>query len=103
MNEYVLAGGIAVFAIGFGLKVYKRLHGQWKQAIADGEITLDEAIGLATSIEEVVEEVKTLPSVSAMKRMKKDELAALCVKHGVDAEGTKAILIEKLKEAVDNG
>lgn len=103
MNEYVLAGGIAVFAIGFGLKVYKKLNAQWKQAIADGEISLDEAIGLATSIQEVVEEVESLPSISAMKRMKKDELAKLCVEHGVDAEGTKAMLIEKLKEAVDNG
>ena len=101
MNEYVIAGGIAVFAIGFGLKHFKKLNIQWKKAIADGEITLDEAIGLATSIEEVVEEAKSLPTISAMKRMKKDELAELCVEHGVDAEGTKAILIEKLREAVE--
>ena len=101
MNEYMVAGGIAIFAIGFGLKHFKKLNAQWKEAIADGEISLDEAIGLATSVEEIVEEAKSLPSLSAMKRMKKDELAQLCVEHGVDAEGTKAILIEKLREAVE--
>lgn len=101
MNEYALAGGIALFAIGFGLTKGKQIHAQWKQAILDGEISIDEAIGLATSIEQLVEEAESLPTLSAMKRMKKDELAELCVKHGVDAEGTKAILIEKLKEAVE--
>lgn len=101
MNEYALAGGIALFAIGFGLTKGKQLLAQWKQAIADGEISLDEAIGLATSIEDLAEEVESLPSISAMKKMKKAELAELCVKYGVDAEGTKALLIENLKGALE--
>jgi len=102
MNEYVLAGGVALFAIGFGLKVLTKIHLQWKQAIADGEISLDEAIGLATSIQEVVEEVESLPSLSAINKMKKNELVALCEKHNIDTEGTKQILIEKLKELKNN-
>ena len=35
-----------------------------------------------------------------LKKMKKAELAELCVKYGVDAEGTKALLIENLKDAI---
>jgi hypothetical protein len=101
MNEYALAGGIALFAIGFGLTKGKQIHAQWKQALVDGEISLDEAIGLATSIDQLVEEAESLPSLSAMKRMKKNDLAELCVKHGVDAEGTKAILIDNLKGALE--
>ena len=101
MNEYVLAGGIALFAIGFGLTKGKKIHAQWKKAIADGEISIDEAIGLATSVQQLVEEAESLPSISAMKKMKKADLAELCVKHNVDAEGTKALLIEKLREAVE--
>lgn len=31
MNEYVLAGGIALFAIGFGLTKGKKIHAQWKK------------------------------------------------------------------------
>tara|TARA_Y100001937_G_C7114372_1_gene329372 strand:+ start:277 stop:585 length:309 start_codon:yes stop_codon:yes gene_type:complete len=101
MDELV-GMGLAIFVVGYGIKVLSKMSDKWKKAIADGEISLDEAIELATSIEEVVEEAKSLPSVSAMKRMKKDELAQLCIEHGVDAEGTKALLIEKLKESVKN-
>lgn len=73
-----------------------------EKAIADGEISIDEAIGLATSVQQLVEEAESLPSISAMKRMKKADLAELCVKHNVDAEGTKALLIEKLRRQLSD-
>ena len=53
MNEYALAGGIALFAIGFGLTKGKQLLAQWKQAIADGEISLDEGHSKASKPSEL--------------------------------------------------
>tara|TARA_B110000858_G_scaffold198533_1_gene266399 strand:- start:21107 stop:21409 length:303 start_codon:yes stop_codon:yes gene_type:complete len=97
MNEYMLATGIAVFAIGFGLRIYQKMNKQWKEAMADGEISLEEALALVSSAQQIIEEIETLPSLSKMKSMKKAELVSLCEKHGVDSEGTKAVLLEKLK------
>lgn len=98
MNEALMLGvGIGVFAIGFGLKHYRNLRTKIAQAMEDGEISLEEALMIADKIKEAVEEIESLPSLSAMKRMRKDELIALCAKHEVDTEGTKAILIERLQ------
>ena len=47
-------------------------------------------------VQDIVEEVRSLPSLSALKKMKKDELVALAEEHGVSVEGTKADLISAL-------
>ena len=64
--------------------------------MADGKITLDEVIDLAGDLKELVDK---LPSPSAMKKMKKDELIALANDNGLAVDGTKADLISRLEEA----
>jgi len=64
--------------------------------MADGKITLDEVIDLADDLKEIVDK---LPSPSAMKKMKKDELIALANENGLAVDGTKADLISRLEEA----
>lgn len=83
---------LAAIAVGLGLAGYKA----YKKLMADGEITLDEIIDLTEDIKEIV---KDLPSMSAMKKMKKAELIELANENGLDVDGTKADLISRLKEA----
>ena len=104
MNEELMLGiGVVVFVVGFGLKHYRKLRTAVEEALEDGQLTLDEAFEIVEDIQESVEEVKSLPSPSALKRMKKDDLAAMCVEYGIDEEGTKALLIERLQEMKNNG
>jgi|TARA_R100000482_G_scaffold4279_1_gene1491 polyhydroxyalkanoate synthesis regulator phasin len=104
MNEELMLGiGVVVFVVGFGLKHYRKLRTAVEEALEDGQLTLDEAFEIVEDIQESVEEVKSLPSASALKRMKKDDLAAMCVEYGIDEEGTKALLIERLQEMKNNG
>ena len=83
---------LAAIAVGLGLAGYKA----YKKLMADGKITLDEVIDLAGDLKELVDK---LPSPSAMKKMKKDELIALANDNGLAVDGTKADLISRLKEA----
>lgn len=83
---------LAAIAVGLGLAGYKA----YKKLMADGKITLDEVIDLANDIKEITDD---LPSLSALKKMKKDELIALANDKGLDVDGTKADLISRLKEA----
>jgi len=83
---------LAAIAVGLGLAGYKT----YKKLMADGKITLDEVIDLAKDIKEITDD---LPSLSALKKMKKDELIALANEKGLDVDGTKADLISRLKEA----
>lgn len=83
---------LAAIAVGLGLAGYRI----YKKLMADGEITLDEVLELAEDIKEIVED---LPSLSAIKKMKKAELIALANDNGLDVDGTKADLISRLKEA----
>lgn len=83
---------LAAIAVGLGLAGYRT----YKKLMADGEITLDEVLELAEDIKEIVED---LPSLSAIKKMKKAELIALANDNGLDVDGTKADLISRLKEA----
>jgi len=83
---------LAAIAVGIGLAGYKA----YKKLMADGKITLDEVIDLAGDLKELVDK---LPSPSAMKKMKKDELIALANDNGLAVDGTKADLISRLKEA----
>jgi hypothetical protein len=83
---------LAAIAVGLGLAGYRT----YKKLMADGEITLDEVLELAGDIKEIVED---LPSLSAIKKMKKAELIALANDNGLDVDGTKADLISRLKEA----
>jgi len=83
---------LAAIAVGLGLAGYRT----YKKLMADGEITLDEVLELAEDIKDIVED---LPSLSAIKKMKKAELVALANDNGLDVDGTKADLISRLKEA----
>lgn len=83
---------LAAIAVGLGLAGYKA----YKKLMADGKITLDEVIDLADDLKELVDK---LPSPSAMKKMKKDELIALANDNGLAVDGTKADLISRLEEA----
>ena len=83
---------LAAIAVGLGLAGYKA----YKKLMADGKITLDEVMELADDLKELVDK---LPSPSAMKKMKKDELIALANKNGLAVDGTKADLISRLEEA----
>jgi polyhydroxyalkanoate synthesis regulator phasin len=104
MNEQVMLGlALGVFIAGFALKHYRKLRTTIKAALEDGQLTLDEAFEIVEDIKETVKEVESLPSASALKRMRKDELVELCAKHDIDTEGTKALLIERLQEVSNNG
>jgi cell division septal protein FtsQ len=83
---------LAAIAVGLGLAGYKA----YKKLMADGKITLDEVIDLADDLKKIVDK---LPSPSAMKKMKKDELIALANDNGLAVDGTKADLISRLEEA----
>lgn len=83
---------IAAIAVGLGLAGYKA----YKKLMADGKITLGEVLDLAEDIKDIVED---LPSLSAIKKMKKAELIALANDNGLAVDGTKADLISRLEEA----
>lgn len=93
--------GIAIAVAAFIYKQYLRLKPQIDEALEDGVLSLGEVKDLIEEAEEVIDEVKEfkeeLPSLSALKKMKKADLEALCEKYDLDTEGTKAVLIEKLK------
>ena len=76
--------------LGIGLVALEGARRFLRKVLADGKITLDE-------IMEAVEIAKELPSLSQVKRMKKADLVALCEEHGLDADGVKADLIERLE------
>ena len=82
---------IGAIAIGVGLAAYRT----YKKLMADGKITLGEVMGLADNLKELADD---LPSLSAMKKLKKDELIALANDKGLSVDGTKADLISRLKE-----
>ena len=101
MNEIIVASlAVGLFGVGFALKHYKKLRNAYDSAMADGSISLDEALDLVDDVKESIEEAKSLPSLSKLKRMRKSELLNLCAEHGIDAKGTKDELIAKLKEQV---
>lgn len=76
--------------LGIGLVALEGARRFFKKVMADGKITLDEVM-------EAVDMVKELPSLSEVKKMKKADLVALCEEHGLDADGVKADLIERLE------
>ena len=78
-------------AAGLGLGAYK----YYKKLMADGKITLDEVLDLVDDVKDAVE---NLPSLSKIKKMKKDELIGLCKDNGLEVSGTKAELISRLEE-----
>jgi len=78
-------------AAGLGLGAYK----YYKKLMADGKITLDEVLDLVDDVKDAVED---LPSLSKIKKMKKDELIGLCKDNGLEVSGTKADLISRLEE-----
>jgi len=78
-------------AAGLGLGVYK----YYKKLMVDGKITLDEVLNLVDEIKDAVED---LPSLSKIKKMKKDELIGLCKDNGLEVSGTKADLVSRLEE-----
>ena len=80
--------------LGIGLVALEGARRFLRKVLADGKITLDE-------IMEAVEIAKELPSLSQLKRMKKADLVALCEEHGLDADGVKADLIERLEGVLE--
>ena len=78
-------------AAGLGLGAYKAN----KKLMADGKITLDELIDLGEDIAGIVKE---LPSLSSLKKMKKDELISLCEENDLEVKGTKAELLGRLND-----
>ena len=84
----------ALLIAGIGLVALEGARRFLKKVLADGKITLDEVI-------EAVDLVKELPSLSQIKKMKKAELVALCEEHGLDADGVKADLIQRLEGVLE--
>ena len=80
--------------LGIGLVALEGARRFLRKVLADGKITLDE-------IMKAVEIAKELPSLSQVKRMKKADLVALCEEHGLDADGVKADLIERLEGVLE--
>lgn len=84
----------ALLIAGIGMVALEGARRFFKKVMADGKITLDEVI-------EAVDLVKELPSLSQIKKMKKAELVALCEEHGLDADGVKADLIQRLEGVLE--
>ena len=80
--------------LGIGLVALEGARRFLRKVLADGKITLDEVM-------EAVEIAKELPSLSQVKRMKKADLVALCEEHGLDADGVKADLSERLEGVLE--
>lgn len=95
-----IISAISLFGAGLALKYWKKLKPKLDLALEDGQLTLEEAMNLVDDAKEIVEEVKSLPSLSKMRKMRKSEIMNLCAEYDIDTEGTKDQLIEKLKEAV---
>ncbi len=92
--------GIALAVIAFGYKQYLRLKPQIDEALEDGVLSLSEVKDLIEEAEEVIDEVKEFKeelNLNELKKMKKAELVALCEKYDLDTKGTKAVLIDHLK------
>lgn len=92
--------GIAIAVIAFGYKQYLRLKPQIDEALEDGVLSLSEVKDLIEEAEEVIDEVKDFKeelNLNDLKKMKKAELVALCEKYDLDTKGTKAVLIDHLK------
>jgi hypothetical protein len=92
--------GIAIAVIAFGYKQYLRLKPQIDEALEDGVLSLSEVKDLIEEAEEVIDEVKEFKeelNLNELKKMKKAELVALCEKYDLDTKGTKAVLIDHLK------
>ena len=100
METLGIIGAIGLFGAGLAFKYWNKIKPKLDAALADGQLTLDEAMDLVEDAKEIVEEVKSLPSYSAMKKMRKSEIMNLCAEHGIETKGTKDQLIDKLKEAV---
>lgn len=101
-STLALYGAIGLAVAAFAYKQYLRLKPQIDAALEDGTLSVGEVMDLVDEAKEVVEEAKELkdeiPSLSALKKLKKDDLVALCEKYDLDTKGTKAVLIEALKE-----
>ena len=104
MQTQELLIGIGLIAIvGLSLyKAYMKIKPDLDAALADGELSLDEIVGMAGELTEVVDDLKdmveSLPSMSEMKKMKKADLLALAEKNGVEGsmKNTKAELLASL-------
>ena len=87
--------GVAAVAGAFGLWLYQA----YKQASADGKVTLDEIIDIATEAAGRVDEA--LKTVEELESMKKADLQDLLRYHGLPTSGNKAELIARLREKVE--
>lgn len=88
MNEIVYYAAIGGIVVASGYQLYRKYF-------ADGKITLDEIKDIIDDVEEIVD---SLPSKSELSKMKKADLIALCEEHGLDTDGVKAVLVERLLE-----
>jgi len=93
--------GIALAGIALLYKQYLRLKPQIDKAMEDGVLSLSEVKDLIEEAEEVIDELEDfkneIPNLNALKKMKKADLVALCEKYDLDTKGTKAVLIDYLK------
>jgi hypothetical protein len=91
------ASAAVVYAI---YKRYLLIKPQIDEALADGELSLDEVMDLADDVVEFVEDAKeiveSMPSKSALMKMTKPELVEFAQGHGVDVAGTKSAIVERL-------
>lgn len=107
MDTEILLIGIGIIggAGAYLYSKYKKIKPQLDEAMADGELSIDEMLDIGQQIVDVVEEVKEavdeFPSWNELKRMKKAELMDLADKHGLPTEGTRAYLIDTLTEYRD--
>lgn len=90
------AGLVELLVVLLIWRYFGRLRSLFAKVTEDGEVTLDEVMEVIDEVQDIVEEVASLPSIGAMKKMRKDELMALAEERGVDVEGTKAEIIERL-------
>ena len=100
--EYILFLIIGlILEVIFVIFAWDKIKLIYKRIKADGKIELSEVIEAVDEITEIVEDaMDEFNEVKNIQKMKKDELMALCEKHGLDTNGTKAQLIENLKERV---
>ena len=95
--EMWLGLGVGLLAATvWGLKKYKEVS-------KDGKLSIDEILDIADGVEDIIDDIET--KTKEMKKQynakKKAELVALCEEKGLPTSGTKAELIARLADSVD--
>jgi hypothetical protein len=85
---------IVIYAtlVVIGANLLVRSYRKYKVVMADGKITMEEAIDVAEELTEII------LSITQIKKMRKAELIAFCKENDLETDGTKPILLSRIED-----